>query len=287
MPIYFDNFNQQKVDLLKNHLTLMAEKNQAKPYEIFVDALKAVQKTDEPSEFDGYENYMRADTEQIKIIIYNTALSPRNDQYVFLMHAKNREEATNLGLNGMQTQPYSRAKISDWREAEHKKALETQEIRELKHKIKELEKQLEESDAYADQLAAAVETAKANGNKIGGVHWGDVVSVAVEGLVRRNTHLLSQIPGASGLAGIIEKDNERGNTSQPLEESEVIFKRKETTEAPVSVNQKVFVELFEELQKHFEENEIGQVIDIVEALSKDKSQLQPVLELLQETQTNN
>jgi hypothetical protein len=36
------------------------------------------------------------------------------------------------------------------------------------------------------------------------------------------------------------------------------------------------------LQKHFNEDEIGQVMQILDAFSKDKSQLQPVLELVQE-----
>src|ERR1035437_5436296 len=207
MPIQFDNFDQQKIDRLKNHLVAMAAKNNAKQYEIFVDALKAVPKTDEPSEFDGYEDYMTPDTEQIKIIIYNTAASPRNDQYVFLLKARNREEATSLGLNGMPVKTFSRNSASEWRETQERKTAESLEILSLKKQNAELLRELAESEEYADQLAAAVEAAKENGNKIGGVHWGEVVSVALEGLVRRNTHIIAQFPAAAGLAGIIEKDN--------------------------------------------------------------------------------
>lgn len=283
MPIQFDNFDQQKVDRLKNHLTAMAEKGKAKHYEIFVDGLKAVTKTDEPSEFDGYEDYMTADTEQIKIIIYNSSSSPRNDQYVFMVKARSRDEATNIGLNGFEVKSFSKNSLSDWRQTQNLKTAEGMEIATLKRENLELRKELQESQEYADELAEAIEAAKANGNKIGGVHWGEVFSVALEGLVRRNTHIIAQIPAAAGLAGLIDKDNNRSDT--PEENAEVSFKKKETTSnnAPVLTEQeKEFIRLFRELEKLFNQDEIGQAMQILDALSKDKTQIQPVLELLSE-----
>lgn len=285
MPIQFDNFDQQKVDRLKNHLVAMAEKGKAKYYEIFVDGLKAVTKTDEPSEFDGYEDYMTIDTEQIRIIIYNSSSSPRNDQYVFMVKARNRDEAHNIGLNGFQVKAVSKNSLSEWRQKQEIKTAEQLEITALKKENAELRHELQESEEYADQLAAAVEVAKANGNKIGGVHWGDVVSVALEGLVRRNTHLIAQIPAVSGLAGLIEKDNNRTETETP-ENAEVSFKKKEVSPASsnnapaLTEQEQAFVNLMRELEKLFTEDEMGQVMSILDALSKDKSQLQPVAELL-------
>jgi hypothetical protein len=202
---------------------------------------------------------------------------------VFLIKARNREEATNLGLNGMPVKTFSRNSVSEWREAQDKKTAEGLEILSLKKENAELRRELAESEEYADTLASAVEAAKANGNKIGGVHWGEVLSVAFEGIVRRNTHIIAQIPAVSGLAGIIEKDNNR--TELPQENAEVSFKKKETVthnEPALTAEEKEFVKLFHELQKHFNEDEIGQVMQILDAFSKDKSQLQPVLELVQE-----
>ncbi len=288
MPIQFDNFDQQKVDRLKSHLAAMAEKGNAKHYEIFVDGLKAVPKTDEPSEFDGYENYMTIDTEQIRIIIYNSSSSPRNDQYVFMLKARNRDEANHIGLNGFEVKSYSKNSLTEWRQQQNIKTAEQMEIAALKRENNELRNELQEADEYADKLATAVEAAKANGNKIGGVHWGDVISVALEGLVRRNTHIIAQIPAVSGLAGIIEKDNNRIDT--PQENAEVSFKKKEssntfTNTAPAFTEQEqAFIRLMRELEKLYTEEEMGQVMMILDALSKDKSQLQPVAELLSETE---
>ncbi len=286
MPIQFDNFDQNKIDRLKNHLTAMAEKGKAKFYEIFVDTLKAVIKTDEVSDFDSYEDYMNADTEQIKIIIYNSAQSPRNDQFVFLLKARNREEATNLGLSGMPIKKFSRNNVNEWREEQKYKGEQHHEISRLKRELSEQRRELEDKEEYIEKLEDLIEKAKKNGNKIGGVHLGDVLSVAFEGLVRRNTHLISKIPAVSGLAGIIEQDNLRldNDTQKATPETEVSFKKKETVVAqPVlSEQEQAFVNLFKELEKQFTEDELGLVMEVLDELSKDKTQLQTVLELLQD-----
>lgn len=291
MPIQFDNFDQNKIDRLKNHLTAMAEKGKAKFYEIFVDTLKAVIKTDEVSDFDSYEDYMNADTEQIKIIIYNSAQSPRNDQFVFLLKARNREEATNLGLSGMPIKKFSRNNVNEWREEQKFKGEQHHEISRLKRELAEQRRELEEKEEYIETLEDLIEKAKKNGNKIGGVHLGDVLSVAFEGLVRRNTHLISKIPAVSGLAGIIEQDNQRLeiDTHKTTPETEVSFKKKETATAQPSLTEQeqAFINLFKELEKQFTEDEMGLVMEVLDELSKDKSQLQTVLELLKENEEQN
>ncbi len=283
MPIQFDNFDQNKIDRLKNHLLAMAEKGKAKFYEIFVDTLKAVPKTDEVSDFESYEDYMNADTEQIKLIIYNSAQSPRNDQFVFLVKARNREEAMNLGLSGMPIKKFSRNNVNEWREEQKYKGEQHHEITRLKRELFEQRREIEEKDEYIEKLENLIEEAKKNGNKIGGVHLGEVLSVAMEGLVRRNTHLIAKIPAVSGLAGIIEQDNIRleNQTSTPTQETEASFKKKETTTVPALTEQEqAFVNLFKELEKQFTEDELGLVMEILDALSKDNTQIQAVLEFL-------
>lgn len=281
MPIQFDNFDQQKIDRLKNHLVAMAGKGQAKLYEIFVDSLKAVPKTDEPNDFDGYEDYMTPDTEQIKIIIYQSSLSPRNDQYVFILKARNREEATNLALSSLPSRSFSRNSLTEWRDIQEKKSAEAMEIANLKKTISELRQENEELEAENEQLASAVLAAKENGNKLGGVHIGDIVSVALEGLVRRNTHIIAKIPGATELAGLIEKDNTK-TPELAQENKEVSFKKKETiiSEPVLTQQEKEFIGLFHELHKLFSPEEILQIIEVLDAMSKDKSMLADVLEYL-------
>jgi hypothetical protein len=286
MPIQFDKFDQAKVDNLKNHLVAMASKGKAKFYEIFVDVLKAVQKTDEPSEFDSYEDYMTPDSAQLKIVIYNSGASPRNDQFVFLLKAQNRDEAMEIGLSGMPVKTFSYNEIGEWREKQAKKTAERLEINTLKKEVSDLNGIIEDREKEIGQLGKLIEEARQNGNKLGGIHLGDIVSVAFEGLVRRNTHMIAKLPVlGEQLAGIIEDDNKKTIAPHsPSPDTEVNFKKKESTEnpSPVSEGDKELLGLIKEIQMQFNENEFGQVIEILDLLSKDKSNLPTVIELLQQ-----
>lgn len=280
MPIQFDAFSQPKIDRLKSHLEAMAEKGKAKFYEIYVDAMQAVPKTDEPKEFEGYEDYMTPDTNSVKILIYSSANSPRNEKYVFSMKAKTQEEALDMGLSGVAYKSYSTKELDQLRVQRERKLNEQIEIHDLQKEIKELNGELDEKEEYIQKLEAGIEKAKANGNKIGGMHIGEIVSVALEGMVRRNTHLIAQVPALEGLAGIIDKDNERPvQIQQP--DAEVSFKKKTDSTPALSEQEKEFLALFKEIQRHFSEAEIGQIIEMLELLSKDKSKISPVLDLLQ------
>lgn len=280
MPIQIDVFSQQKVDRLKNHLEAMAEKGKAKFYEIFVDAMQAVPKTDEPKEFEAYEDYITPDTNTMKILIYSSGASPRNEKYMFSMKAKTQEEALDMSLNGIGFKSYTTKELDQLRVQRERKVNEQIEIHDLKKEIKELNHELDEKEQYIEKLEAGIEKAKANGNKIGGVHIGEIVSVALEGMVRRNTHLIAQVPALEGLAGIINKDNEKPPAlNQP--DAEVSFQKKSEAAPALSEQEKEFLALFKEIQRHFSEAEIGQIIEMLEALSKDKTKISPVLELLQ------
>src|SRR6266542_2129577 len=83
MPVTNDSYDQLKIDKLKHFLEAQAEKGVAKPFEIFVDNLKVVSRTEDPKDFDSYEFYMNDDTEKVRIVIYTYGNSPRNDQYCF------------------------------------------------------------------------------------------------------------------------------------------------------------------------------------------------------------
>ena len=304
MPIQFDNYAPTKIENLKNYLVSMAAKGNAKFYEIFVDSLKAVPKTDEPNHFDNYEDYMTQESEQIRIVIYNSNLSPRNDQYVFIIKARSRDEANNMGLQGFAVKSFSKNSLSGWRDRQVHQSIETKdfEITQLKKEISELKKEVtqaeEDYEALQQELNEAnaqIEIAKKNSNKLGGVHFGDIASVALEGLIRRNTHIIAKIPGGSGLAGLIEKDNNRdGSENFQQEDTEVSFKKKnqstetkkETVSEPVlTENEKRFIAIMKELEKHFSEEEMSQIMMVLDYFSKNRDFLEEVIAEISEDES--
>jgi len=284
MPIQFDKFDQQKVDRLKSHLESMADKGTPKFYEIFVDGLKAVQKTDDPKQFEGYEDYMRADTNEIKIVIYCSGASPRNDQYVFAMKAKSNEEALDLGLNGIVMKSFSHNDLKKLKFQRDQKVALNSEVKELNEEIDGLYKELDEKNAYIETLEKAVLEAKANGNKIGGIHAGEVLSVALNGLLKQHAPAIEKLSGMDGLAGLLQQDNSTPVENKSQAEGEVtVIKKKQTESTPELTDQeKSFLALFREIQKHFSQLEMDQIIEIIEILSKDKNQINIILDLLSE-----
>lgn len=283
MPIQFDKFDQSKIDRLKDHLVSMAVRGSAKSYEIYVDGLKAVPKTEEPNDFDAYENYIQYDTEEIKIVIYNSNASPRNDQYVFMKNAKNRQEAVDLSLSGFGQESYSKQSLEQIRQKQISTERSLWEMEQIKKENEDLKQQLEEAEQYAEKLEQTIEQAKANGNKIGGIHWGEIAGVALEGIVRRNTKLIAEIPGGAALAGLIEADNAKTTSPEPV--TEATFKRKEEV-PPMSEHETVLREVILQLQERFTEPELDKVMEILDALADDKSMLDKVAQLLEQGESN-
>lgn len=288
MPIQFDTFDQQKIDRLKNHLETQAKKGYPKFYEIFVDSLKAVPKTDEPAEFEDYENYMTANTYQVKVVIYNSGNSPRNDQYVFSLNAKNSKEALDIGLDGVPLQMLTKADLVDLKVKRDNYLAESQQIKELREELEGLEKELEGREEYITLLENAVERAKANGNKIGGIDIGQILGTGVEHLLKINAKSLSEMPGLGGIFNMFtqtpETDNQTGPT--PSENTQATFSKK-TAESddhasPVTLNEeeKQLLLLFKNVRKNFEEQEFFDLLEIIDRLTVNKELLPKVLSIL-------
>jgi hypothetical protein len=94
MAVSTAKYDPFKIDKLRNYLEDMAQKGHARPFEVFVDNLKIVPKTDAVELFNGFEGYIDEETEKIRILIYDTPSSPRNNQYVYSL------KETSAGLNG-------------------------------------------------------------------------------------------------------------------------------------------------------------------------------------------
>jgi hypothetical protein len=277
MSVTSDNYDQLKIDKLKLYLQSQADKGQARYYEIFVDNLKAVTKTNEVADFDSYEDYLTDDTERVRILIYTTnANSPRNDQYSFRLK-KQDKPAESTGLNGVEIENRIEEKLQTHRERwEHEL---------LKKELEQTKKQLEEAEEYAETLEEKLKAFEGKKFHMGNVNLGEVASVVVEGFVRRNPQLLSKIPGGEGLAGIIEQDNldKAKGFQHPAENAEVSFQKKQNgvEEAVVlTAEEKGYIDFMRGLAESFDDAEIALLTQIITKLEEKPAQLKTVAELL-------
>lgn len=271
MPVSNENFDQLKVDRLKHFLEDMAAKGQPKPFEIFVDTLKVIPKTEDPKDFDSYEFYLNEDTEKIRILIYNSAHSPRNDQYCFYMQKGGQQKPLN-GLGDIDGIIQERLNARD---REH-------EMNRLKEELEETKKQLDEAEEYAEELEKQLEDTKANKFKLGNINFGELASVALEGIVRRNPQMLAKLPGGEALAGIIEQDTAEKEKKQlsnsPAPESEVSFKKK--TNETLTEDQKRYIGFLSQLEHAFNQQELEILMKVIQKLSEQPAQLKEVTQLL-------
>jgi len=268
MPITNDNYDQLKIDKLKHFLEEMAARGFARPYEIFVDNLKVVPKTDDPKDFDSYEYYMNEDSEKIRILIYNSQLTPRNDQYCFYVqkHKAEKPQALN-GLGEIET--IVQEKLSA-REKEY-------EVARLQKELSDTKLQLEEAEQYAEELEQQLEEAKNNKYKLGRIDLVDLGSAVLGKFAEKNADVLSKV----GLQGL---SNNKELSVAKNEETETTFQKKANSEQSNNSNLNPeslqFIPILQNLNQAFETEDLETVMLILQKFSEEPSQLKTVAELL-------
>ncbi len=261
MPVTNDKYDQLKIDKLKHFLEDMASKGQAKPYEIFVDNLKVVPKTEDPKDFDSYEFYMNEDTEKIRILIYNSNLSPRNDQYCFYVQQNKQEKPLNgLGdLDGI---------IQEKLNARDKEY----ELNRLKDELQETKLQLKEAEEYADNLEQQLEETKSNKYKLGKLDLVDLGTLVLGRFAEKNADLLSKV----GLEGL---SNQKQIPSGEPENTEASFQKKTET-SNISPEQLQYISVLQQLDAAFDKPSLEVVMLILGRFSEEPETLTTVAELL-------
>jgi hypothetical protein len=285
-----EKYDLVKIERIKHFLESSAEKGKPKFYEIFVDNLKAVDKTDDPSQFDEYLVYMGEDTRMVKVLIYtSTENCPRNDKFIFTVTSPEQEKAEKRRqeLSGIELQEKIESVVRQEREKINTELLKTE--------LEQVKEELEEANRYIGQLEKQLEESKSS-KSVAKENLGEVISIALEGLVRRNTHLLSGIPlVGQGLAGVVEKDNRRleeqvRSHASSIEQGQATF-RKTTFESNshplksfLSKEEQETLEYFNELKRTFSETELLQVLEIIGMLSSCKENINSVLDLLSDNE---
>ena len=264
MPVTNDKYDPLKIDRLKHFLLEMSVKGTPRPYEIFVDNLKVVPKTEDPKDFDNYEYYMNEDTEKLRILIYNSNASPRNDQYCYYMQKSKPENSMN-GLGEIES--IIQEKLSA-RDREH-------ELIKLKDELEETKRQLEESEEYAESLEQQLEESKSSKYKLGKLDLVELGGAVLEKLAVKNSPALEKI----GLGGLISLDTSNANSEG--ENTEVSFQKKtEDNNQNVNPGHLQYIPVLQQLDTVFDRSQLEIVMQILGKFSEEPENLKTVAELL-------
>lgn len=252
-------YDPVKVSKLAEVLRFHHEKGNAMDYEIILDGLKVVRRTNDPALFSIFENFVSADTRLLEVVLYPGA-SNNNEKHLFTF-----TEEKEQGLSGIEIDHRIQEQVQKERK-EWEFELLKKEHGELKEEVEELEKEVERLEKVNEDLINAQSPLK-------GV-LGEFGSSFVESFVRRNPHIIKNIPGGEALAGLIETDNkQRGET--PDENAEVTFQSKSnnSSNASLTEDQQSAIAFVDQLKTQFTKEEFDKVLHILQALSDDKSRI--------------
>lgn len=267
-------YDHLKIEKVKHLILSSHQKDIPKEYEIFVDEMKVVDRTSDLDEFDSYQDFLDEETDHVRIIVYYAPNSPRNQQFLFEIKTS-QPTFSNSELSGIDIDN----KIGERIYAERLKWETEQKQKEQLKEIESLTARLKEAEDYITTLENNVEDLKVNGTKVK-AGWGEIASVALEGIIRRNPQILSAIPGGEAVAGILAGTEQNPKAIESEAQSEVSFQSvsSSSTNNEVDSDNAFIIQMMKE---SFEPNQIVKVWEILRELAENPDSIETVLELLQ------
>lgn len=268
-----ETYNPERMEQVRKLLETQIRKGLPVQYEIYVDSFKVIPKTNDIAEFDSFEDYISPATRNMKLLIYDSISgSEQVNECLFKMsHFLSRQNSPQAAeLSGVEIEDKITQQVQnriDKYEHDRDLADTKQQLRDAKQYITELENELEQ-----EQRKKGLETIK----------WGEIGSVVVENIIKRNPQLLSVLPGGEALAGVLMQPTEQPRTSNaaPEPESEMTFKEKK---APVlSEKERAFHSVFEAFDNSFDAEGMETVYFILREMLKDPSVVVQIADLLKD-----
>lgn len=204
-------YSAERMNLLKQTLINSTEVGKPQDYEIRVDDMKVVPRTNDVDQFDNHEDFVLDETKKVIVLIYDGA-SRRNTRHTFHFKDERKPNAKDENvLNGTEVEKLVTDTLEQ-KERQWKYDLLEKENAQLRQEVKEAD------EAY-DKALQVIEELKGK-RKLEDVQWGELLGIAGEAILRRNTHMLAKVPGMQGLAGFIEQDNQSQEKQLPEPEPE-------------------------------------------------------------------
>jgi len=265
MPLIEDKFEQSRIDSIKRYLQREAEKGRKKDYEIVVDGFKVVSRTDNLDEFEDYEAELKNGTRNISILVFDGPSTNRNTKYSFYLQGEPTGQAK--PLNGLgEIEQIIQEKL-DAKDREF-------ELRQLREKLGDAEKALEESEEYNEQLEKRIEELTSR-KSLETKNTGELLAAAVGYIVHRNK---DKFPMGQELAGLFP-DTDVKNLPQPAEETTASFEKRKTGDA-FDEDTKNRLSLIADLQSRLDEPQLIGLFTIIRKLTEEPPLIETVIDLL-------
>jgi hypothetical protein len=275
-------YNDVKLSQFKMWLQDLAEKGEGRYFEVYVDDVKVVPRSNRIETFDDHKAYIDENTETVKVFTYGTENSNRYTQFTFVLEKKKVGEQP-IQIQTQQPQVLSgielENKINERLSASIAQERERWQTELLKRDFETTKKELADAEEYIEDLEQQLSHCKGKKLHWGDVNLGDVASVIVEGMVKRNPHWVAKLPGGDALAGLIANESPVSTKQEP--EAEVIIKKKSSVDDHISEETKAQLEFLKQLETHFNQEQLDKIMMILESFAQEPKQVETVYELLE------
>lgn len=187
-----EQYNPEKIDLIKRHLERQRDMQQTLFYEIYVDSFKAVPKTSDINFFENYEMYINDDAERMKILIYQ-GNSHRYDTFEF--HLQENLPMHTTALEGL-------GQVQETVDERIRQAMQERDMQDNLKEIDNLRKELDEANEYTELLEQQVEKLQAEVKELTdedrmyyrkNMVWIDLLKQGGD-ILKRNPEILQGVP---------------------------------------------------------------------------------------------
>lgn len=278
-------YNDVKLSQFKMWLHDMATKGEEKHFEVYVNDVKVVPRTNKIEQIDDHKAYLEDTTETVKVFVYNTENSNRYLQFIFFIEKKKPIEHVENNHLPQQPQGLSGIELEN-RISERLTAALAQERERwqndlMKREFENCKKDLADAEEYIEDLEKQLSHYKSKKLHWGDVNLGDVASVIVEGMVKRNPHWVAKLPGGDALAGLIANEATTENATAEVVENEVVFKKKTPAEDGLSEEVKAQLGFLKQLETHFNQEQLDKIMLILQSFVEKPNTIETVFELLE------
>ncbi|MBT1699481.1 hypothetical protein KK083_21465 [Fulvivirgaceae bacterium PWU4] len=261
-------YDPAQVQRLADLVRIYHDRGQPFDYEILIDGLKVVRRTNDPDMFFIFENFITPDSKALEVLFY-VGSSNVNEKRMFVFGDVPDEKE--VGLSGVEVDARVREGVKEGIET-HKKEwqyLQAQKENEsLKQQVADLEKQVRRMETEKRELLDSQSPLQE--------FLGQAGASFVESFLKRNPQVLKSIPGGEALAGLI--DNSKTGTEPPetFSDSSVSFQAKSETPA-LSEEDRTAITFVNQLKAKFAKDEFDKVLVILQTLADDKSKIELIL----------
>ncbi len=269
MSVINHTYNSDKIDSLKSVLLSKAQKGKPADYEIRVDGLAVVSRTNEVEQFDDYKEHVRDFTHIVSVLLYE-GQSRNNTHHMFIRPTEVKKQWQDINPQEVINEKIEHEK-KKWENEQLKK-----EVERLSKKVEEERTKKEEKAELVEELQSKIRHRDAN--------WGSIASYAVEGVVRRGIPFIAKFPGAEGLAKLLEENDQMAEG----ERESYFFKKKakksivpENTPLPTQNHVRTEVaessdtlNIAQMLEKEFSKEKMGAISEILVALAKQPESIE-------------